>query len=139
MKIIMAGVSDIHVAKNAERYMYAWLVRNKIDIYEYRENVLHGKVAVCDKEWATIGSYNINDLSAFASIELNLDISNGYFARHVHDILTDILTNHCDHISTDKPYKMNLFRQFISWLSYQFVRSAFYLFTFYYRQEKQKK
>ncbi|MGE5106412.1 MAG: phospholipase D-like domain-containing protein, partial [Sphingobacteriales bacterium] len=74
VKVIMAGLSDVKTAKLAERYMYDWLLRNKVEIYEYQENVLHGKIAVCDSEWMTIGSYNVNDISAYASIELNLDV-----------------------------------------------------------------
>jgi cardiolipin synthase len=64
--IITAGISDVSIAKYAERYMYKWLLRQEVEIYEYRLNVLHGKVAVCDDQWLTIGSYNINNLSAYA-------------------------------------------------------------------------
>jgi hypothetical protein len=31
----------------------------------------------------TIGSYNINDISAYASIELNMDVKNPFFANNV--------------------------------------------------------
>ena len=67
--------------KNAERWMYDWLLRNNIELYEYQASVLHAKVAVCDGEWATVGSYNINKISAYASIELNLDVRGANFQR----------------------------------------------------------
>ena len=76
-------MSDVMVAKNAERYMYNWLFRNDIEIYEYKPCVLHGKVAVYDRAWATIGSYNVNIISAYASLELNIDINNSKFAGNV--------------------------------------------------------
>ncbi len=137
VKVIMTGMSDVKVAKNAERYMYAWLLRHKIEIYEYQENILHGKVAVSDQRFVTMGSYNINDISAFASIELNLDIRNELYGRAVHRTLNHVLQHECLHID-DANYlaKLNPVRKFISWISYQFVRIVFYLFTFYFRQEK---
>lgn len=137
IRVIMTGMSDVTIAKNAERYLYAWLLRNNIDIYEYQTNVLHGKVAVSDKKWVTIGSYNINDISAFASVELNLNIRNEKFASLVYDNLQDIIENHCLHINVDaKLSRMGAYKKFISWCSYLFVRFVFYLFTFYFKQQK---
>jgi len=74
VQIILTGVSDVALAKQAERYLYAWMLRNKIELYEYTKNVLHGKMAFCDGRWLTVGSYNLNDLSAKASVELNLEV-----------------------------------------------------------------
>src|SRR5882724_1584430 len=64
VKIIMGGVSDVRIARLAEQYMYRWLFRNGIEIYEYQDTVLHGKLAVYDGAWATVGSYNVNRISA---------------------------------------------------------------------------
>ena len=68
IRLILAGISDVKIAKYAERYMYNWLFRNHIELYEYKPCVLHAKVAVADRQWSTIGSYNVNDISAFASM-----------------------------------------------------------------------
>jgi len=137
IKVIMAGRSDIALAKNAERFMYDWLLRNKVEIYEYGENVLHGKLAVCDSKWMTIGSYNLNNISAFASIELNLDVKNKRFAKQVEDTLEDIIAKSCTVITAEHERKAkNIFRQFVWWCSYESVRLLFYLFTFYYRQRE---
>ena len=91
IKIITAARSDIMTAKYAERWLYDWLLRNKIVLYEYQKNILHGKIAVCDTAWVTAGSYNINNLSARASIELNLDIKNAGFAKEVKQHLKKLL------------------------------------------------
>ncbi|MEY4627910.1 MAG: hypothetical protein RLZZ595_236, partial [Bacteroidota bacterium] len=42
IKLILASTSDIGIGKYAERYLYAWALRQGIEIYEYRNNVLHG-------------------------------------------------------------------------------------------------
>jgi cardiolipin synthase len=135
IKLVLAGLSDVAVAKSAERFIYSWLLRNKIKIYEYQGNMLHGKLSVADSKWMTIGSYNINNISAYASVELNLDINNPLFAQHVEGILDEVIDENCKEITTANFKKStNIFKRLIRWCSYEFVRAALYLFTFYFRQ-----
>jgi cardiolipin synthase len=136
IRVITAGPSDVMLAKHAERWMYDWLLRNNIELYEYQPTVLHAKVAVCDGEWLTIGSYNINNISAYASIELNLDIRNANFAAATEKKLEDIIVHHCIPITKETHLlTKNILKQFVRWCSYQFIRIAFYLITFYYKQK----
>jgi len=135
IRIITAGPSDVMLAKHAERWMYDWLLRNKIELYEYQPAVLHAKVAVCDSEWLTIGSYNVNDISAYASIELNLDVRNSVFVSQVEKTLEKIVQVECVPITRENHIRTrNVFKQFIRWFSYEFIRLGFYLLTFYYKQ-----
>ncbi|MEP7110783.1 MAG: phospholipase D-like domain-containing protein [Ferruginibacter sp.] len=135
IKVIMAGKSDLVVAKNAERFMYDWLLRNNVSIYEYQNNILHGKIAVCDNKWMTIGSYNVNDISAYASIELNLDVKNPSFAKHVEQTLEEIITNDCISVTRESHTRTkNILKQFFRWSSYELFRLGFHVFTFYFRQ-----
>lgn len=137
IKVITAGPSDVMMSKYAERWMYDWLLRNKIELYEYQPTVLHAKVAVCDSEWITIGSYNINNISAYASIELNLDVRNPSFALQAEQKLEAIIKNDCVAITKEKHSSSNnIFKQFIRWCSYEIIRLMLYLFTFYFRQKK---
>lgn len=135
IKVITAGPSDIMLAKYAERWMYDWLLRNKIELYEYQPSILHAKMAVCDSEWLTVGSYNINNISAYASIELNLDVRNDLLAVRVEQMLENILQSECIIITKENHIRTkNIFKQFIRWFSYEFIRFVFYLATFYYKQ-----
>ncbi len=137
IKVILAGHSDVHVAKHAERYMYRWLLRNNIEIYEYGDNVLHGKVAVCDDKLVSIGSYNVNNISAFASIELNLDVKNGIFAKEVREDLDTIISKHCVEItSVNYDHDYNFLQRVKQTVAYWVVHLIFRLFTFYFRQDK---
>lgn len=136
IKIVLAGLSDIKLTKYAERYIYDWMLRNKIDIYEYQGTVLHGKVAVCDNEWLTVGSYNVNNISAYASIELNLDVYNPSFAASVEETLEQIIKEKCVQITKGRLAKTtNIFKQLSRWSSYEFIKACFYLFTFYFRHK----
>jgi len=136
IKIITAGPSDVMLAKHAERWLYDWLLRNKIELYEYQPVVLHAKMAICDSEWFTIGSYNVNNLSAYASIELNLDIHKPDLALRTEKMFEEIIKTNCVPITTSEHIRSkNIFKQFIRWFSYQSIRTAFYLLTFYYIQK----
>lgn len=135
IKIITAGPSDVMLSKNAERWMYDWLLRNNIELYEYQTTVLHGKVAVCDSEWLTIGSYNINNISAYASIEVNLDVRNAAIAKEMELRLETIIEKECKHITTEElTHTKSIFKQFVQWSSYQVIRFIFYILTFYYKR-----
>jgi cardiolipin synthase len=134
IRVIAAGRSDVALSKYAERWLYDWLLRNGIELYEYQKNILHGKIAVCDDKWMTIGSYNINNISTYASIELNLDVHNSSFAKEVRETLENIISSDCIQItSVHLIQNKNIFKQFARWLSYQLIRITFYLFTFYFR------
>lgn len=137
IKVITAGRSDVAVAKSAERWMYDWLLRNKIELYEYQPVILHAKLAVCDGEWFTLGSYNINNISTYASIELNLDVKSRSFTPVLEKELDRIIATDCIPIvASGNRLTHNPFIQFSRWLSYQFIRVVFYMLTFYYKQKR---
>jgi cardiolipin synthase len=133
----MAGLSDVPMAKNAERFMYDWLLRNGVEVFEYRKNILHGKLAVCDGEWMTIGSYNVNNISAYASIELNVDVKDPGIIQSVEEMLDYITRKDCTRITHEQlVHTRNILRQFIRWTSYRIFSLILYLFTFYFKQRK---
>jgi cardiolipin synthase len=134
VKLILAGVSDVGIAKDAERYLYRWAMANGIEIFEYKQHVLHGKVAICDGRIVTIGSYNINDISALASIELNMDVDDPSFSKIVHKTFSDIMENACEPITANETLRWNWFTRVYFWLAYTTVRLLFRIFTFYFRK-----
>ena len=132
IKLILAGISDVGIAKHAERYLYRWAVRHGIEIHEYNHNILHGKIAIADRKIVTIGSYNINDISALASIELNLDVKDISFSRVVHEQLMKIIDNDCSRISPISIIRLyRPLERIQQWICYETVRLLFNLFTFY--------
>jgi cardiolipin synthase len=134
--MIVSGTSDVLLVKMAEKYWYNWLLRNKIEIFEYTKTVLHGKLAVCDGERMTIGSYNVNDLSAYVSIELNYDVQDSSFVKEVEWELQQIIKHDCVKISNDYNHKTRPFKMFGRWIAYNIIRIMLGAFTFYYKKEK---
>jgi cardiolipin synthase len=140
VRVMLAGVSDIPIAKSAERYIYRRLFRNNIEVYEYQDNILHGKVAVADNCFVTIGSYNVNNISAYASLELNLDIKDDSFAASVNRELDTILRKDCLRITEESfTKKYHFFQRLWQQIAFDVVHIIFFLFTFYFRQKEAKR
>lgn len=131
VQMILTGNSDVPAAKYAERYMYHWLFQHNIEIWEYQKNVLHGKIAVADKNWATVGSYNVNNLSAYASIELNLEVIESKLAISIEKHLQEILLKDCRQITPDLYKKhANIITRFLQGAAYSMFRFILFIFTF---------
>ena len=139
IQLILTAKADVPFAKYAERYLYNWLFRHNIEVYEYEKNILHGKLAERDNEWITAGSYNVNNISAFASVELNLDVKNATIATEMNDKLQAIINNDCKQITeTEFTAANNLLKRFYYYLSYRLIHVVFYLFTFYFTQKRER-
>jgi cardiolipin synthase len=137
VRVVLAGVSDVKTAKYAERYLYRWMIRNKIELYEYQPTVLHAKFAVADGYFLTLGSYNLNGLSAYASVELNLNIDNKEFVKDIEAEIDEIIESDCKKIDlTTYNTKLISIRQFLQWGAYQFLRLILKLSTFYFSQKE---
>ena len=136
VKLILAGPSDVKLAKYAERYLYRLLLKNGIEVYEYQPSVLHSKMMVVDGHWVTIGSYNVNNVSAYASLELNLDVRNKPFALSVQELMDNIIEYDCLKV-TDKNVttNTNFLKRFLQRSAYEIVRAVINLSTFYFKHE----
>ena len=136
VKVVLAGPSDVMTAKYAERYLYRWMLRNNIEIYEYQPTVLHAKLMVVDNHFVTIGSYNVNNISTYASTELNLDVRNRDFAKEVQHTIDFIIKNDC--VIVDKHsaiIKVGIGTKFVQMIAYYLIRLMLNVSTFYFKQE----
>lgn len=134
--VMVAGPSDVAIAKNAERFLYRWMFDNNIKVFEYQKSILHTKVALADNRYLTIGSYNINNISAYASIELNLNVRNKYFVTEVAVQLRQLIKEDCKEILRDN-YNTSFGWLTRMWqeLCYGIIKTLLYIFTFYLRRE----
>ncbi len=121
VKIILTGKSDVSSVRLAEIYLYAFYLRNKIQLYEWSNSVMHGKAMIVDEEWATVGSFNINFLSRYISIELNTDILDTKFATQFATHLEEITNSGCTLIEQNTlKHKSQWYNQLRMWLAYYF-------------------
>ena len=123
IKIVLAAESDAWVFKRATNFLYDFILRNNIQIYEYLPANLHAKVATVDGEWSTIGSYNMNHLSDYGSVEMNVDILNSAFAEKFEELLQGIIDNDCRQIKfEDYGRRKSWVSSVLNWFSYQMIR-----------------
>jgi cardiolipin synthase len=138
IKLILAGISDVTLSKRATHHIYATLLNNNIELYEWDKTVLHGKAAVVDGNWTTIGSFNLNNLSSYGSLEMNVEIKSTAFASSYLEHLNEVIAQ-CQTI-THKSLKKrnNISSSFINWLSYWAARLILNIVT-YFPQNRFKK
>ena len=123
VRILLSRHTDVWLAKYATRYLYGWLLYKGFLIYEWPTSVVHGKVAVVDELWCTAGSYNLNHLSAYESIELNYVVRDNQLCKAVRSQLNDLLTKECEAI-TDEDFRRSRhwYSRMLEWAAYRFFR-----------------
>lgn len=77
-----------------------------------------------DNTWVTVGSYNLNFLSHYISIELNADIIDRSFVRNFSEHIETIVNDSCTKIELDKiRKKTHFFEKLKMKLAYIFHRA----------------
>lgn len=72
VRLLAAGKTDVRMARWAGQATYGTFLRAGVRIFEYEARVLHAKTAVVDDDWLTVGTANIDHLSFFTNLEVNL-------------------------------------------------------------------
>lgn len=123
IKIVLAAESDAPAFSRATQFLYSFILRNNIKIYEYLPSNLHAKVAVVDGVWSTVGSYNLNHLSDYGSVEINADVMDEKFSGRFEQILLSIIANDCREVTLEEyTRRYNWFARARGWISYQTIR-----------------
>ena len=130
IKLILSGISDLPMARRASCHFYSKLLGYNIELFEWKSSILHGKSAVVDNNWTTIGSFNLNNLSSFASIEMNVGINSAEFSNNYIKHLNQIMS-HCQRITPESlELRDGLFPKFINWISYWITRTIEIIVTY---------
>lgn len=130
IKLILSGISDLPMARRASCHLYSKLLHYNIEIYEWENSILHGKAAVVDNKWTTIGSFNLNNLSSYASIEMNVGINSAQFSNQFILHLEKIM-NQCEKITPESlKIKSGFASKFINWVSYWITRLIEIIITY---------
>lgn len=130
IQLILSGVSDLPMTRRASCYLYSKLLKHNIELYEWNQSVLHGKAMVVDGSWSTIGSFNLNNLSSYASIEMNVGIESPAFAALFEEELQQILLQ-CQKITPESFQTRNTISSKINnALSYYITRGIEIIVTY---------
>lgn len=86
---LLIGVGQFRIQDAVAHSFYPKLLKSGVRIVEYRKTQLHGKVAVIDDEWSTVGSSNWDGLSLLINHEANVVVKDAVFARALRKTIED--------------------------------------------------
>jgi cardiolipin synthase len=101
VRLILQGQPDMAIVKTAASTLYHHLLRAGVRIFEYGERPLHGKVALVDNEWCTVGSSNLDPLSLALNLEANVIIRDRGFNHELCENLSRLMERSCLEVDAD--------------------------------------
>jgi cardiolipin synthase len=122
VRLILQGEPDMPIVKVAASLLYNHLLRAGVKIYEYTERPLHGKVAVVDDDWSTVGSSNLDPLSLSLNLEANVMILDRAFNRHLGEKLEGLMRHSCRLIEEAELPHSNTWLMVRSFFVFHFLR-----------------
>ena len=122
VRLILQGEPDMAIVKTAATMLYRQLLGAGVRIYEYNRRPLHGKVALMDDEWSTVGSSNLDPLSLALNLEANVIIRDHAFNQHLHERLDYLMQHSCHQIEREALGELGGWGMVRSFLAYHFTR-----------------
>ena len=122
VRLVLQGQPDMPIVKTAASMLYHRLLGAGVKIYEYCERPLHGKVALMDDEWTTVGSSNLDPLSLALNLEANVIIRDRGFNEHLAARLHHLIRHSCRQITLDNAGDMKGWGLVRSFLAFHFTR-----------------
>ena len=120
VRLILQGEPDMPIVKTAASTLYHHLMNAGVRIYEYVERPLHGKVALVDRHWSTVGSSNLDPLSLSLNLEANVMIRDPAFNAELAARMDRLVRESCQQVHHE---------QLQEWSGWRLVRS-FFVFHF---------
>lgn len=122
LRLILQGAPDMPIVKTAASLLYHHLLAAGVKIYEYCERPLHGKVALTDDEWATVGSSNLDPLSLSLNLEANIIIKDRVFNQQLGDHLERLMQTSCKQIQASDLVEAGLWVKVRSFFVFHLLR-----------------
>lgn len=122
VRMILQGQPDMPIAKFGARMLYNYLMRDGVEVHEYCRRPLHGKVALADYEWATVGSSNLDPLSLSLNLECNVMIRDHAFNKHLHERLDYLLQTDCRRIPLERIVRGYWWRAPLAFICFHIIR-----------------
>jgi len=120
--LILQGMPDMPLVRLCSRLLYNYLLRDGVQIFEYCERPLHGKVALVDRHWSTVGSSNLDPLSLSLNLEANLVIHDTALNERLHEHLQELSVQRCKPVSLQRVLRGYWWRAPLIFLSFHFIR-----------------
>lgn len=120
--LILQGKPDMPFVRVCSRLTYTYLLRDGVVIHEYKQRALHGKVALIDHEWSTVGSSNLDPLSLALNLEANLFIRDAQLNQQLQEHLLGLAAAHSVPITLKGAARGQWWRAPMIFLCFHFLR-----------------
>lgn len=84
--LLLPGAIDHNLVRQASRGGFGRLLKEGVEIHEYKPALLHAKTMVIDSMWSTVGSTNLDRRSFALNEELNLVIYDAGVAKRLEEV-----------------------------------------------------
>ncbi|VVE82147.1 cardiolipin synthase ClsB [Pandoraea sputorum] len=125
---LLIGRKEFRLLDTAVPWLYAKLLDAGVRIGEYDMRQLHGKVAVVDDVWATVGSSNLDALSLFLNHEANVVVLDDPVVIELRDHIRRAFGD-ARLIDPERYGERSRWRRFRQWMAYRLYRLAMKLLT----------
>ena len=115
--VLLQGQADHPILQLATRSLYDKLLAAGIRIYEYHAAMLHGKVAVIDREWATVGSSNLDPFSLLLNREANIIVLDKPFAETLRTSVLDEISQNATQLNFASWQQRSIWQRMQSWFA----------------------
>ena len=93
-----------------------------VRVFEYEKGFLHAKVAVIDRDWATVGSSNIDPFSLLLTREANVVVRDAAFAKELRASLEAAIDGAAREIRADDHRRRSWLTRLADAAAYSLVR-----------------
>lgn len=122
VQLILQGQPDMRWVRALSRLLYNYLLRDGVAIHEYCQRPLHGKVALVDDQWATVGSSNLDPLSLSFNLEANLFIRDRAFNQELNQHLQALASEQCKPVTLERMVRGYWWRAPLIFLCFHVIR-----------------
>ncbi|MDB5821193.1 MAG: putative phospholipase [Rhizobacter sp.] len=122
VRLVLQGEPDMPIVKIAARLLYDYLIGGGVQIFEYCRRPLHGKVALVDDQWSTVGSSNLDPLSLSLNLEANVIVRDPAFNQVLRERLEYLIDHHSARIGPETVPARTAWRATVSVVVFHFLR-----------------
>lgn len=124
VRLLVQGHFEYVLPYRATRHLYAPLLAAGVEVWEYHASFLHGKVAVVDERWVTVGSSNLDPLSLLLAREANVVSRLPADAQSVRQALSEAILRGAQPIAADQHASRSFWDRGLDALTWLGVRLA---------------
>jgi cardiolipin synthase len=122
VRLILQGQPDMQFVKTAASMLHRQLLPAGVEIHEYCKRPLHGKVALVDDSWATVGSSNLDPLSLSLNLEANVMTRDRGFVAELRDNLNRLMREHCTQLDASSLEQRGRWHAVVDQVAYYVTR-----------------